>query len=56
MKVVENTTFLTLYYIHNIYQVFSNNFMQNQQNTQKNSLSQEKMTEIIVYFRENERK
>ena len=56
MKVVENTTFHTLYsiYIYIYIQVFSNFFLQNQQNIQRNALFQVKTTEIIVYFRENE--
>ena len=57
MKVAGCTTFHTLY--SNIYiyiQVFSNIFLKNQRNTQRNASSQKKTTEIIVYFCENERK
>ena len=56
MKVVENTTFHTLYSIYIYIQVFSNFFLQNQRNTQRNAWFQVKTTENIVYFHENERK
>ena len=58
MKVVENTTFHTLYsiYIYIYIQVFSDFFLQNRRIAQRNAPFQEKTTEIIVYFRENEQK
>ena len=43
-----------VFYIYIYIQVFSNYFLQNQQNIQRNALFQVKTAEIIVYFGENE--
>ena len=49
MKVVKNTTLHTLYSLYIYIQAISNIFLQNQRNTQKNKLFQEKTTKNIVY-------
>ena len=52
-----NFSYIVFYiYIYIYIQVFSDFFLQNRRIAQRNAPFQEKTTEIIVYFRENEQK